>query len=113
VVIPSREQVHAEQERKRSAAAGGIPVARLRQRSQATVVGTLRSVTLRPRAGVPALEAELYDGTGTLTLIWLGRRQIAGVTPGRRLRIHGLVTEVQGEAAVYNPRYELLVGGGG
>ena len=36
------------------------------------VAGTLRTVTLRPRAGVPALEAELFDGTAPLDVVWLG-----------------------------------------
>jgi predicted thioesterase len=65
-------------------------------------------VTLRPRAGVPALEAELYDGSGSLYVVWLGRRHIAGIEPGRRLRIHGMVTEAEGQRAVFNPRYELV-----
>ena len=47
------------------------------------MAGTLRTVTLRPRAGVPALVAELYDGSGTINLVWLGRRQIPGIEPGR------------------------------
>ena len=28
------------------------------------VAGTVKAVVLRPRAGVPTLEAEVYDGTG-------------------------------------------------
>ena len=64
-------------------------------------------MTLRPRAGVPALEAELYDGSGHLSLVWLGRRHIAGIEPGRRVRVHGMVTQSDGEPAIYNPRYEL------
>jgi len=71
----------------RQVSAGGTPIAVLTPRRQATVCGTLRSVTLRPRAGVPALEAELYDGSGSLYVVWLGRRHIAGIEPGRRLRI--------------------------
>ena len=47
-----------------------------------TLFGTLKTVTFSPRGGVPALEGELYDGTGTVTLIWLGRRKIAGIRPG-------------------------------
>jgi hypothetical protein len=77
-------------------------------RRPATICGTLRSVTLRPRAGVPALEAELYDGSGSLYVVWLGRRHIAGIEPGRRLRIQGMVTEADGQRAVFNPRYELV-----
>ena len=51
-------------------------------RERVQLRGTLRTVTLRPRGGVPALEAELYDGSGVITVIWLGRRRIAGIAPG-------------------------------
>ncbi|NYJ01075.1 hypothetical protein HNR19_001773 [Nocardioides thalensis] len=70
--------------------------------------GTLRTVTLRPRGGVPALEAELYDGTGTLTLVWLGRRRIAGIGPGRAIEVSGRIGSHDGDRVIYNPRYELL-----
>ena len=70
-------------------------------------------MTLRPRAGVPALEAELYDGTGSINVVWLGRRQIAGIEPGRRIKVQGMVTRSEGEPAVFNPRYELIARGHG
>lgn len=76
-------------------------------RETVTVQGTLRTVTLRPRGGVPALEAELYDGTGTLTLLWLGRRRIAGIHPGRAIRVTGRIGEHGGTRVLYNPRYDL------
>ena len=107
-LVASQDEVHAEHEQELATRAGGTPIAVLTPRRQATVCGTLRSVTLRPRAGVPALEAELYDGTGSLYVVWLGRRHIAGIEPGRRLRIHGMVTEAEGQRAVFNPRYELV-----
>ena len=94
-----------------SGRAGGTPVRELPDRREACVCGTVRSVTLRPRAGVPALVAELYDGTGTLTVVWLGRRQIAGIVAGRRLRVHGRVAQRDGRPVVFNPSYELLPGG--
>ncbi len=103
-----QHEVHAEQEQERAVQLGGTPIAGLAMRRPATVCGTLRSVTLRPRAGVPALEAELYDGSGHLSLVWLGRRHIAGIEPGRRVRVHGMVTSSDGEPAIYNPRYELV-----
>ena len=107
-LVAPQHEVHAELEQERSAELGGTPVAKLQLRRPATVCGTLRSVTLRPRAGVPALEAELYDGSGSISVVWLGRRHIAGVEPGRRIRVHGLVTESEGNRAVFNPRYELV-----
>jgi hypothetical protein len=103
-----QHEVHAEQEQERAAAMGGVPIAELAVRQRATVCGTLRSVTLRPRAGVPALEAELYDGSGSISLVWLGRRHIAGIEPGRRLRVSGMVTDAEGMVSIFNPGYELV-----
>jgi hypothetical protein len=71
------------------------------------VAGTLRAVTLRPRAGVPTLEAEIYDGTGSVTLIWLGRRRIGGIEPGRSLVVRGRLTSHDGRPTIYNAAYEL------
>ena len=66
-------------------------------------------MTLRPRGGVPALEAELSDGTGSITIVWLGRRRITGIAPGpldggRRAGS----AQHDGERILYNPRYELI-----
>jgi hypothetical protein len=107
-MVAPQQEVHAESERKLASRMGGTPISDLPSRRTATVCGTLRSVTLRPRAGVPALEAELYDGTGALALVWLGRRQIAGIEPGRRVRVTGLVTDAHEQRIVFNPRYELV-----
>ena len=71
------------------------------------VAGTLRAVTLRPRGGAPTLEAELYDGTGSVVLIWLGRRRITGIECGRRVVAHGRLTEHAGRPTIYNAAYEL------
>jgi hypothetical protein len=70
--------------------------------------GTLRTVTLRPRGGVPALEAELYDGTGAITLVWLGRRRIAGINPGRSIQVSGRIGVHDRQRVMFNPRYELI-----
>jgi len=70
--------------------------------------GTLKMVTLRPRGGVPALEAELFDGSDSLTLVWLGRREIAAITPGRSIEVQGRIGRSNGERILYNPRYTLL-----
>jgi len=88
---------------------GATPVARCASRCPAVVLGTLRTVTLRPRAGVPALEAELYDGSGTVVLIWLGRWRIAGIEPGVSLVARGRITEPEGRRVIFNPLYELRV----
>ena len=74
-----------------SAKAGCCPIADCEDRQRVLVRGVLRTVTLRPRGGVPALEAELYDGTSVLTVIWLGRRRIAGIEPGRAIQVQGRI----------------------
>ena len=106
--VASQAEIEADEERQDAhRSVGCTPVDQLSTRSRASVSGVIRSVTLRPREGVPALEAELYDGSGSLDLVWLGRRDIAGIAPGRRLKIEGLVCLVDGRRTVFNPRYEL------
>lgn len=87
--------------------AGCTPIASHGDRDVVTVHGSLNCVTLRPRGGVLALEAELYDGSGSVTLVWLGRRQIAGISPGRQLTAHGRLGCTDGRRVLFNPRYEL------
>src|SRR6476661_3772591 len=77
--------------RKEFDAEGIIRIGDAPEREPVLLRGQLRTVTLRPRGGVPALEADLFDGTGTLTLVWLGRRQITGIEPGRHLQVRGRI----------------------
>jgi len=86
---------------------GATPIADLANRKDAGVGGAVRSVTLRPRVNVPALVVELYDGSKTLNLVWLGRRRIAGIVPGTYLTAHGLVTYKHGIPTIFNPAYEI------
>jgi hypothetical protein len=74
---------------------------------QAVVGGRLRSVRFTPTENVPVLQAELFDGTASVLLVWLGRRRIPGVEPGRKLLARGRVGVYEGRAAIYNPWYEL------
>lgn len=90
---------------------GATLVKDLPDRERVRVAGTLRTVTLRPRAGVPALVAELYDGSGSLSVVWLGRRQIPGIEPGRGIVCYGRVTRDGDQAVLFNPRYELRPAG--
>lgn len=75
--------------------------------AEVTVLGRLRSVELCPRDAVATLEAELYDGTEDVTLVWLGRRRIPGIEPGRTVRAHGRIALRDGRKVLYNPYYEL------
>jgi RecG-like helicase len=85
-----------------------VPLHDLKPSSYVQVVGRLRAVVYTPSETVPTLEAELFDGSDSLELVWLGRRRIAGLEPGRRVVVRGRVGEHNGRKAIYNPWYELL-----
>jgi hypothetical protein len=103
----STGSMEAAELKRDSAKAGCRPIASHGDRDLVTLHGSLATVTLRPRGGVLALEAELYDGSGTVTLVWLGRRQISGIGPGRQLTVHGRLGCSDGRKVLFNPRYEL------
>jgi len=104
----SQSRDEARELRRTAEEAGLVTIADAPDREHVTVQGTLKTVTLRPRGGVPALEAELYDGSGALTLVWLGRRRITGIGPGRSVRVGGRIGVQDGHRIMFNPRYELL-----
>lgn len=107
----SEAEIDAEELRQHAEGAGCTSVAKVPERARVKLRGTLRTVTLQPRAGTPALEADLFDGSGSVTLVWLGRRRITGISCGRRMMATGRVSTVEGRRVMYNPRYELLPAG--
>jgi hypothetical protein len=98
---------HARELRQAVQDSGMVSIDQAPDRTRVHLSGTLRTVTLRPRGGVPALEAELFDGSGVITVIWLGRRQISGIGPGRQIEVEGRIGVQEGVRVMYNPRYEL------
>lgn len=97
------EELQGETER-----AGATPICDLANRQHADVCGTVRSVTLRPRADVPALVVEIYDGSRPLHLVWLGRREIAGIHAGVQLQATGRVSYYRGIPTIFNPFYRIV-----
>ena len=101
-------ELDAQELRESADACGATQVAAAADRELVMLRGILRTVTLRPRAGTPALEAELWDGSGSVTVVFLGRRRIAGIDPGRAMQVRGRLTKHNDKPAIYNPVYELL-----
>ena len=83
------------------------PLSSLRRGQVATVIGRLRAVVYTPRENAPTLQAELFDGSAAIDLVWLGRRRVAGIEPGRTVMARGRVGIHDGRLAIYNPWYEL------
>jgi hypothetical protein len=104
----SEEELDAEQLREHSKKKGGcLPVQQATRGQCVVVTGRLRTVVYTPRTNLPTLEADLYDGSDVVTLVWLGRRQIAGIEPGRALTARGRVAMRDNRKVIYNPYYEL------
>ena len=102
------DEQHARELRATTRAGRCDLISQCADRTPVRLRGTLKTVTLRPRGGVPALEAELFDGSGSLVLVWLGRREIAAITPGRPIEVEGRIGRHGSDRIIYNPRYQLL-----
>jgi hypothetical protein len=103
----TEEELDAEELRAEASAAGCTPCGEARRGDLVSVTGRLRTVVYTPRTNLPTLEADLYDGSDVVTLVFLGRRHIAGIEPGRPLTVRGRVAIRDGRKVIYNPYYEL------
>lgn len=103
----SESEIEAQELRRESAESGGMPAHQCSRGQVVSVAGRLRTVVYTPRTNLPTLEADLYDGNDVVTLVWLGRRHIAGIEPGRHLTARGRMAVRDGRKVIYNPYYEL------
>ena len=87
---------------------GFTPLDRIEPRTQVDTGGEVTSVRLVPRAGAPALEVTVGDGRGIATAVFLGRRKISGLVPGRRIAMRGMVAKDGKRLLIYNPEYSFL-----
>lgn len=86
-----------------------MKIGEIQWRKRAQVQGRVTSIKTAPRGAAPALEVEIWDETGGVSLQFLGRRDIAGLEVGSQMRAEGMVGEDEGSMVILNPSYELLV----
>jgi hypothetical protein len=103
----SQEELEAQELQRDAANCGAIPAGDCQRGQVVSVSGRLRTVAYTPRTNLPTLEADLYDGSDVVTLVFLGRRSIVGIEPGRQLTARGRVAIRDGRKVIYNPYYEL------
>ena len=103
----SQEEVEAGELTTSAQEHGALAISACQRGQSVAIHGIIRSVTLRPRANAPTLEAEVYDGSGHITLIWIGHRRLSGVDVGRPISARGRVTCPEGQATIFNPTYRL------
>ena len=103
----SDEQRYAEEIQAWAAGVpGSVRVADAPPRSKVKLAGVVRRITVRPLEGHESLEAILSDGTGEVTVVWMGRRAIRGLSLGTRLVVEGLLAEQRSEKRIVNPSFE-------
>jgi hypothetical protein len=87
---------------------GTTPIAEVAYRRRARVVGRVHAIRVAPLHDAPTLELVLVDGTGSISLIFLGRRQLAAVEIGSVLVAEGTAGLHRGRLALLNPTYEMV-----
>lgn len=106
-LVSTNEALESEDLRREAERLGARQVSDCADRERVVLRGTIRTITIAPADEAPRLEAEFDDGSGRVTLIWIGRRAIAGIQPGSVLRIEGRLSCQKGQRRMYNPYYEL------
>jgi hypothetical protein len=106
-IFASAEELDAEELQRDAVQCGSTPACDVRRGQMVTVTGRLRTVVYTPRTNLPTLEADLYDGSDLVRLVWLGRRHIAGIEPGRSITARGRIAFRDERKVIYNPYYEL------
>jgi RecG-like helicase len=88
---------------------GVIPIGEVQWRAQVKVAGRVKALRVQPWSEkIQSLELTLVDGTGGITVVFLGRRSIGGIKLGARLVVEGTVAETRNQLAMLNPSYQLL-----
>jgi DNA/RNA endonuclease YhcR with UshA esterase domain len=88
---------------------GAIAIADVVWRQRVKVAGRVHAMRIQPWAGVAALEITLVDGTGGITVAFLGRRSVPGIGCGTRLVVEGMAGDHRGRLAIVNPLYEIII----
>ena len=85
---------------------GSVRLAGCPSREPVTVAGAVRRITVIPAQGGESLEAVVSDGTGEVTVVWMGRRVIPGLNLGTRVILRGVVGETPSGRRIVNPTLE-------
>ena len=83
-------------------------IADIRSRRPTSFAGRVRAMRIQTWGGNPALECVVADETGSIVVVFFGRREIGGVRLGTVLRVEGVVGDHRGTRTILNPQYTLL-----
>ena len=85
---------------------GTVRIADTTMRQPVRIAGVIRRMTVLPMEGKEALQALISDGTGEVTIVFMGRRGIGGLSLGKRVVVEGVLGEHRGDTRMVNPRLE-------
>jgi hypothetical protein len=84
------------------------PIGELEARDRTKVCGEVKRMTIKPRSGIPSMEIVINDGTGDATVIFSGRRHVAGIEHGHCIIVEGVAYADANRLVFLNPKYSLL-----
>ena len=84
------------------------PLGELEARDRTKVCGEVKRMTIKPRSGIPSTEIVINDGTGDATVIFSGRRHVAGIEHGHCIIVEGVAYADANRLVFLNPKYSLL-----
>ena len=84
------------------------PLGELEARDRTKVCGEVKRMTIKPRSGIPSMEIVINDGTGDATVIFSGRRHVAGIEHGHCMIVEGVAYADANRLVFLNPKYSLL-----
>lgn len=87
---------------------GCAPIGTARWRQHVKVAGRVQSLRVAPQHDAPTLELVVDDGTGALSVLFLGRRSVAGLQLGVNMVVEGTVGIHKARLAIMNPTYWIL-----
>jgi hypothetical protein len=85
-----------------------VPISHAVDRQRVVVAGEVTRMVARPSSGLPSLAVTVADDTGSVTVVWSGRRAVGGVSLGRKLEIDGVAVRRGDRLEFTNPAYTLL-----
>ena len=84
------------------------PLGEVVVRTKVKVCGEVKRMTMKPRSGIPSMEIVINDGTGDATVIFSGRRHVAGIEHGHCMIVEGVAYADANRLVFLNPKYSLL-----
>src|SRR3569623_2598301 len=91
------EQLDVEELTDEAASTGAQKAIDCHRGQEVTMVGTLRSVECNGKGCSGGVKAELFDGTDSVMLVWLGQRRIPSIESGRTHKEHERVSKLDSD----------------